>query len=79
MPIYNMSGEPIILGKVLVSESKQRRVRKFLEYQRCLGHQDVAWTFRWIQHKGLTLAKFSRASLGSMATLKNDNFRKSVN
>jgi hypothetical protein len=46
MPIYNMSGEPIILGKVLVSESKQRRVTKFLEYQRCLGHQDVAWTFR---------------------------------
>jgi hypothetical protein len=79
MPIYHRSEEPIILGKVLVSESKQRRVIKFLEHQRCLGHQDIAWTFRWIQHKGLTLAKFSRASLGSMATLKNDNFRKSVN
>jgi hypothetical protein len=78
MPIYGRSGEPIILGKVLVSESKQRRVIRFLEHQRCLGHQDIAWTFRWIQHEGLTLAKFSRASLGSMATLKNDNFRISV-
>lgn len=79
MPIYNRSGEPIILGKVLVSESKERRVGQFLEHQCCLGHQDVAWDFRWIQHKGLTLVKFSRASLGSMATLKNDNFRKFVN
>ena len=79
MPIYNRSEEPIILGKVLVSESKQRRVQKFLEHQRCLGTQGIAWTFRWIEHKRLTLAKFSRASLGSMATLKNDNFRKSVN
>ena len=79
MPIYDMSEKSIILGKVLVSESKQRRVQKFLEHQRCLGPQGIAWTFRWIEHKRLTLAKFSRASLGSMATLKNDNFRKSVN
>ena len=79
MPIYYLSGEPIILGKVLVYESKQRRVQKFLEHQRCLGPQGIAWTFRWIEHKRLTLAKFSRASLGSLATLKNDNFRKSVN
>ena len=79
MPIYSCSDKPIILGKVLVSDTKQRRLRMYLEHQRCLGHQDITWTFRWIQHKGLTLAEFSRTSLGSMATLKNDNFRKSVN
>ena len=78
MPIYNCSGKPIILGKVLVSDTKQRRINMFLAHQRCLGHQNITWTFRWIQHKGLNLAEFSRASLGSMATSINDNFRKSV-